>query len=149
MKQKVLILGAGFGGLELATRLSQTMADEVDITLIDKNDFFILGFAKLDVLFCAKRPEKIKSYYRNLLPAIRFRQEQIQSVDPENRRVVTNANTYSADILVVALGADLDVERTPGLAQHGHEFYSLPGVERLSGVLAKLQSGVALISILG
>jgi sulfide:quinone oxidoreductase len=149
MKQKVLILGAGFGGLELATKLQQTLADELEITLIDRNDFFILGFAKLDVLFGEKRPEEIKSYYRDLSPTIHFRKEEIQSVDPENRRVVTNAGSYVADILVVALGADLDLDRTPGLAQHGFEFFSLPGVERLGPVLSKFQSGVALISILG
>ena len=47
----VVILGAGFGGLELATRLSDTVADEVRITLIDQNEGFTFGFSKLDVLF--------------------------------------------------------------------------------------------------
>src|SRR5262245_41658756 len=149
MKQRVLILGAGFGGLELASRLTQTMPDEVEITLIDKSDFFILGFAKLEVLFGKKRPEEIKSYYRNLSPSINFRMEEIQSVDPENRRVITNKGSYSGDVLVVALGADLDVDRTPGLAQHGFEFYSLAGCERLNAFLTKFQSGVVVISILG
>jgi sulfide:quinone oxidoreductase len=75
--------------------------------------------------------------------------EEIQSVNPETRSVVTSAGSYSGDILVVALGADLDIDRTPGLSQYGFEFYSLPGTERLSTELAKFQSGVALISILG
>jgi len=46
----VLILGAGFGGLELAAGLSESLADEVRVTLIDRNDSFFLGFSKLDVL---------------------------------------------------------------------------------------------------
>ena len=49
--QQVLILGAGFGGLELATRLSDSLRDEVQITLVDQNDSFIFGFSKLDILF--------------------------------------------------------------------------------------------------
>jgi sulfide:quinone oxidoreductase len=39
-----LILGAGFGGLELATRLSESLADEVHVTLVDQNDAFVSGF---------------------------------------------------------------------------------------------------------
>jgi sulfide:quinone oxidoreductase len=101
------------------------------------------------VLFGKKQPEEIKSYYRNLSPAINFRMEEIQSINPENRGVVTNKGSYTGDILVVALGADLDIDRTPGLAQHGFEFYSLAGCERLNAFLRKFQSGVAVISILG
>jgi sulfide:quinone oxidoreductase len=43
MKTHVLILGAGFGGLELATRLSP-LAGELRVTLIDENDSFMFGF---------------------------------------------------------------------------------------------------------
>jgi heterodisulfide reductase subunit A-like polyferredoxin len=54
VKKHVLILGAGFAGLELAARLSDSLADEVRVTLLDKNDSFYFGFSKLDVLFGAK-----------------------------------------------------------------------------------------------
>jgi NADH dehydrogenase FAD-containing subunit len=37
----VVILGAGFGGLELSSRLSAELADEVHVTLIDQSDSFI------------------------------------------------------------------------------------------------------------
>ena len=148
MKKRVLILGAGFGGLELATRLRELAPDDVNITLIDKNDFFILGFAKLEVLFGRKSADAIKSYYKNLLPSVDFRMEEIQSIDPENRRVNTNKGTYEADILVVALGANMDPDATPGLAEHCHEFYTLSGVERLSHVLPQFR-GTIVIGILG
>ena len=49
--RQVLILGAGFGGLELATRLSDSLRDEVQVTLVDQNDSFIFGFSKLEILF--------------------------------------------------------------------------------------------------
>ena len=51
MTTRVLILGAGFGGLELTARLSAELGDRVDITLIDRSDSFMFGFAKLDVMF--------------------------------------------------------------------------------------------------
>ncbi|HJZ12413.1 MAG TPA: FAD-dependent oxidoreductase, partial [Acidobacteriota bacterium] len=149
MKKHALILGAGFGGLELATRLHETLQQDLEVTLIDKSSFFILGFSKFEVLFGRKRPDEIKSYYQNLSAAIRFRQEQIESIDPETRHVVTNPGSYDCDFLVVALGADLDPEATPGLIEEGHEFYSLAGVERLSKVLPAFRSGKAMIAILG
>ena len=48
---RALILGAGFGGLELATTLSEALGDEADVTLIDKSDAFVFGYSKLDVMF--------------------------------------------------------------------------------------------------
>jgi sulfide:quinone oxidoreductase len=43
MDEKVLVLGAGFGGLELATVLSEALGDVIEVTLIDKGDAFVLG----------------------------------------------------------------------------------------------------------
>ncbi len=48
---KVLVLGAGFGGLELTSMLSEEFGDDVEIVLIDKAEGFIFGFSKLDVMF--------------------------------------------------------------------------------------------------
>src|ERR687894_729608 len=50
VKKHVLILGAGFGGLELATRLSESYGDTVRVTLLDRNDSFFFGYSKLDVM---------------------------------------------------------------------------------------------------
>ncbi len=51
----MVILGAGFGGLELATTLSEPLGDEFAETLVDKSDAFVFGFAKLDVMFGRKK----------------------------------------------------------------------------------------------
>src|SRR3569832_1070705 len=45
------VLGAGFGGLELCTSLSEALGGSVEVTLIDKNASFMFGFSKLDVMF--------------------------------------------------------------------------------------------------
>ena len=49
--ERVVILGAGFGGLELATRLSEAVPDAVEVVLIDQSDSFVFGYSKLDVMF--------------------------------------------------------------------------------------------------
>ena len=57
-------------------------------------------------------------------------QETITSIDPEAKRVTTDPDTYDADVLVVALGADLDAAATPGLVETGNEYYTERGAER-------------------
>ena len=130
---RVLILGAGFGGLELSTRLSEAFGDDADVTLIDRTDAFVFGFSKLDVMFGAREPDAVRLPYRRVAkPGVRFVQETIASIDPEARRVTTDRDTYDADVLVVALGADLDVAATPGLVETGNEYYTERGAEVLA-----------------
>ncbi len=150
MLKHVVVVGAGFGGLELVTRLSESVPDKAHITLIDKNDSFMFGFAKLDILFGRRPVSEMWHPYRNITkPAVEFRQETVTSIDPERRRVVTNASQYDADILVVALGADYDVAATPGLAEDGYEFYSAAGAERARDALARFDGGAVVIGVLG
>ena len=104
MKKKILILGAGFGGLELSSRLSESLADQVEITLIDKNEGFIFRFSKFDLMLGhAKKPEVTFFYNDISKPSVDFRQETILSIDPVNRIVKTDKQTYETDVLVVAL----------------------------------------------
>lgn len=146
----VVILGAGFGGLELATSLDEMLGDDVRVTLVDRSDSFTVGFEKLAVLFGKKRADDVRSYYRDLAaPSVDFRREEVRSIDPGSRRVVTDRGAYDADVLVIALGAALDVGATPGLADVGREFYSLAGAERLAAELATFDAGTIVIGVLG
>jgi sulfide:quinone oxidoreductase len=148
MKLRVFVLGAGFGGLELTTMLSEALGEDLDLTLIDKNDSFIFGFSKLDVMFGRKAPDAVRLHYHNIVkPGVRFRQETITAIDPEARRVTTDGGTYDADVLVVALGADYDLNATPGLAEGGNEFYSVAGAERLRDVLPAFSKGRAIVGV--
>jgi sulfide:quinone oxidoreductase len=147
---RVLVLGAGFGGLELTTRLSDALGDDVAVTLIDKSDAFVFGFAKLDVVFGRRTPDEVRLHYRDIVkPGVEFRREAIRSIDPEAKRVVTDGGTYDADVIVVALGADLDPDATPGLAEGGYEFYSPEGAARLAGALPGFEGGVVVVGVLG
>ena len=146
----VLVLGAGFGGLELSTRLSEALGDDVDITLIDRADAFVFGFSKLDLMFGKRAPEAVRMHYGDLTtPHVRFRQESITSIDPARRRVETDLDAYEADYMVVAMGADYDVAATPGLAEAGNEFYSVTGAETLRDVLPSFRSGSAIVGVCG
>jgi len=146
----VLILGAGFGGLELATRLSEEVADQVEVTLIDQSDHFVFGYSKLDVMFGRQQPDAVKLFYRDIAkPSVTFRQETVKAIDPTNRTVTTDAGSYEADILVVALGADVVPELTPGLVEGGNEFYTVEGAERMRDVIPTFDHGAAVVGVLG
>jgi sulfide:quinone oxidoreductase len=150
MSKHVVILGAGFGGLELATQLSETIPDAVRVTLLDRNDSFFFGFSKLEVMLGRQSADDVRMSYRNIAKdAVEFRQETVTGIDPAARRVTTDAGTYDADFLVVALGADYDMAATPGFEAGGHNYYTMAGAERLRDALADFDGGKVLVSILG
>ena len=150
MSTSVLVLGAGFGGLELSSRLSEELGDAVDITMIDRSDAFVFGFSKLEVMFGVRTHAEVRVPYEGMtVPRVRFRQETITAIDPDARRVTTDLDTYEADVLVVALGADYDVAATPGLAEAGNEFYTVAGAEALGARLSSFTSGTAIVGVCG
>jgi sulfide:quinone oxidoreductase len=150
MNRHVLILGAGFAGLELATRLSETVSDAVDVTLLDRDDSFYFGFSKLEVMLGRQSADEVRLPYRDIAKdGVEFRQETVVGIDPVARRVATDVGTHDADFLVVAMGADYDMAATPGFAEGGYEYYSLAGAERLRDALSDFDGGRVLVSVLG
>ena len=146
---KVLVLGAGFGGLELCTLLSEALGDSIEITLIDKSDHFVFGFSKLDILFGHTEPQAVRLPYANFVKAgVQLIKQTVTKIDPIAKRVTTNAGSYAADYLVVALGADYDWDATPGLLKV-NEFYTTAGAEKLRDALSNFTPGHALIGVCG
>ena len=149
MKKRILVLGAGFGGLELSTMLSEAFGDDLEVTLIDKSDSFYFGFSKLDVMFGHATPDAVRLPYKKFAkPGVRLLQETISSIDPIAKRVTTNRGVHEADFLVVALGADYDFAATPGMAD-ATEFYTLAGATRLGEILPTFTKGRVLIAVGG
>ena len=150
MHTRVVVLGAGFGGLELTTILSDAFGDALEIVLIDKGDAFVFGFSKLDVMFGRQMPVEARHPYRDIVkPGVRFLQSTVRSIDPKARRVVVDDETFEADILVVALGADLDPAATSGLVGGGNEFYSVAGAFGLRDLLPRFERGPVIIGVTG
>ncbi len=150
MPARVLVLGAGFGGLELSTILSEALGSDADVTLIDKGDSFVFGYSKLDLMFGRASPDAVRMPYRDFVkPGVRLLRETVTEIDPEARRVTTDAGAHEADALVVALGADYDFAATPGLADGANEFYSVAGAERLRERLPTFSQGHVIVGVCG
>lgn len=145
---RILVLGAGFGGLELTSRLSEEFGDELDLTLIDRGEGFVFGFSKLDVMFGRRTSDAVLHPYRDLVkPGVRFVRSTVRAIDPVAKRVETDAGVFEADVLVVALGADLHPERTPGFVEDGHDFYSVRGAFALRDVLDRFDGGRVVVGV--
>lgn len=145
---RVLVLGAGFGGLEISTKLSEEFGDGVDVTLIDRGDSFVFGFSKLEVMFGRSSEAAVRHAYADIVkPGVTFVQAEITAIDHLARRVSTSAGEFEADILVIALGADLDISVTPGLDLE-NEFYTVPGAFACAPVIDAFEGGRVLVGVI-
>ncbi|HSV51137.1 MAG TPA: FAD-dependent oxidoreductase [Burkholderiaceae bacterium] len=148
MTARVTILGAGFGGMELSTALSETLGDDVEVTLIEQSDAFVFGYSKLDVMFGKTTLDAVRlPYSRFAKPGVRLLRETVTAIDPATRRVTTDAGVHDCDYLVVALGVGYDMAATPGLAEHGNEFYSVEGANLMRDLLPGFNRGHAIIGV--
>ena len=146
---RVLVLGAGFGGLELSTRLSEELGDDVDVVLIDQAEGFVFGFSKLDVMFGRadrRRGAAPLRRHRQAGRAVRADRPSARSTRRPSAWRPTPA-PFEGDVLVVALGADLDPAATPGLVEAGHEFYTVAGAFAARDVLAGFDGGRVIVGV--
>ena len=142
------MLGAGFGGLELSATLSSALGQDADIILMDQAEGFVFGFSKLDVMFGKRLPAQVFHPYRAIdKPGLRFVRTAIGSIDPQAKRVDTDAGSFTGDIIVVALGADLEPGATPGLVEAGHEFYTNQGAFAVRDVLERFGGGHVIVGV--
>jgi NADH:ubiquinone reductase (H+-translocating) len=106
VRQRVIILGGGFGGIHAA----QGLADlPVDITVIDRKNYHtfqpLLYQVALAVLSPAEIARPIRSILRNY-PNVQVLMDEVVGIDKETRRVRLNSGaTMEYDILVVATGS--------------------------------------------
>ena len=148
MTKRVVVLGAGFGGLELTTLISDACGDDVEIVLVDRAEGFVFGFSKLDVMFGRLRSDQVLHRYADVAKrGVRFLRSTVRAIDPVAKRVETDSENLDADFLVVALGADLHPEATPGLVEGGHEFYTVAGAFALRDILHEFAGGQVIVGV--
>jgi sulfide:quinone oxidoreductase len=99
-------------------------------------------------MFGRTTAQAVSHSYRDLVkPGIRFVRAEIRSIDPVRRRAETDAGAFEADVVVVALGADLDPSATPGLVEAGREFYTVEGAFATRDVLDSFGGGRVIVGV--
>lgn len=147
----VVILGGGFGGLSSANELRNSLSSsQVKITVIDKKDWFMVGFAKLWIMNGTRTFENsIGSLNELSKKEINFIKEEVLSIDFQNKNVKTTSQTISFDFLIISMGAILAPEKIPGLKENGFNLYDHNQLSEIHKELTQINSGKIAISIMG
>lgn len=116
---KVVIIGAGFGGLKLARKLNNKKGFE--ILLIDKFNhhqfqplFYQVATAGLDASNISFPLRKVFQKSKN----VRIRITELKQIEPENNKVITSTGEENYDVLVLATGADTNFFGNDQLAKN-------------------------------
>ncbi len=119
---KIVILGAGFAGLEALKNISRGLGgtDAAEITLIDRNNYFVFAPLLHQVAVGALHPWDIIAPLRRLRLGRRttFVQALVEKIDLDARIVTTSAGPFGYDYLVIALGSTTGPADVPGLDDH-------------------------------
>ena len=147
----VVILGGGFGGLSTATELRNSLSSsQVKITVIDKKDWFMVGFAKLWIINGTRTFENsIGSLNELSKKEISFIKDEILRIDLQNKNVKTQSQNIQYDYLIISMGAVLASEKIPGLVENGLILYDHNDLLEIRDRLENMESGKIAISIMG
>jgi sulfide:quinone oxidoreductase len=151
--KQVLILGAGFGGLASANILRKNLSrEECQITVIDKNQYFMMGIVNLWILSGGRILENSKVDLNRLEEkGIKFLNDEIIGIDPSENSITIKAkhDKLRYDYLIVALGAELAPKLIDGFEDNGSCFnvYDPHQVPNLREKILSLKRGRIVICI--
>ena len=147
----VVILGGGFGGLSAANELRNALpSSQVKITVIDKKDWFMVGFAKLWIINGTRTFENSIGSLNELgKKEIDFIKDEILSINLKDKNVKTKTLEISFDFLIISMGSVLAPQKIPGLEQNGFNLYDHNHLLEIREKLESIKSGKIAISIMG
>jgi NADH dehydrogenase len=129
-RPRVLILGAGFAGVGVFQALRKEMSKkEVDITLVDRNNFSLYTPMLAEVCGGAVEPEDVVAPIRTLIRRkCTFDQAEVEEIDITNRKVrISVGGRYGVpkterdleyDQLVIAMGSTDNYHHIPGVEEN-------------------------------
>ena len=134
-RKKVLVLGAGYAGLQTITKLQkQISADQAEITLINKNDYHY------EATWLHEASAGTISYEDLLYPVesvvnqdkVNFVKAEVTKIDRNARKVETDAGIFDFDVLVVALGFESETFGIDGMKDYAFQIENVLTARKLS-----------------
>ena len=139
----IVILGGGVGGVVTARELRRRLPPPHRIVLVDRERDHLFAPSLLWLMVGQREAGSIRRPLKGLeRKGIDVRIGEVDHIDPATRRVtLVGGEGLDADYLVVSLGAELNAAAIPGLADAGHNFYTLRGAEAFRDALRTLGAG--------
>ncbi len=147
MSERIVVLGAGFGGITAALELARSAKELADVTVIDREPDYYMGLAKLWVAAGRRTPQDcMRPRDRLARHGIEFVLADVRGIDVDARTVDASTGSVEYDRLIIALGLEPDSSLVPGLEEHALNLYSMTGAEQIGRSLPTI-AGDVLIAI--
>ena len=134
----IVIIGAGFGGLEAAKRLAKT---PVQITLIDRHNYHLFQPLLYQVAIAGLSPVQIAHPVRTIFRHQRnlsFLMGEVRNIDFKARQVITEYKILDYDYLILAAGSRTNFFGMETIEQNGHEMKDIPSAVATRNHLLKM-----------
>jgi len=150
MTSTTLVLGAGVGGIVAAHELRKRLPRDHRILLVDRVNEQSFAPSYLWVLTGERQPAAITRKLDKLVrKRIEFIHAGVTRIDLAHSRVETTNGPIEYDHLVIALGAQLAPNATPGLAEAGETFYTRDGAVQSRLALDRFAGGKLALLVAG
>lgn len=134
-KNKIVVLGAGYGGVHAAKKLAKKYKknNDVEITLIDKNPYHTLMTELHEVAGGRVHPESVQVELCKIFGKTKVNvvTDYIEKVDTDNKKVTTTHGEYVYDYLIVGTGSEPAFFGVPGVKENGFTLWSFEDALRI------------------
>jgi sulfide:quinone oxidoreductase len=146
--KKLVIIGAGFGGLTVFHHVSRwTGSQDVEVTVIDERETFLVKPSLPEVALGEKDIRDITFPLRPVIESYgRFIRSRVHRIDPKEQQVYLDDEvSVPYDFLVIALGGKKDFESVPGFREYGYSVCTDILAPRLYEAIENFEQGNILI----
>ena len=138
---KVLVLGGGFGGVQAAITARAALDSRHEVTIIDQHRItHLCGMNPLLIVGEQDANKTGRSLGRLSNRGVKFLEAHVNSINTQDQKVITSAQTLDYDYLVIALGAQYDWNAVPG-SKDAYSFYDFDYARRMRRRLSRLKRG--------
>ncbi|CAN5687576.1 FAD/NAD(P)-binding oxidoreductase [soil metagenome] len=147
---RVLILGAGFGGIAAALGLRERLEPSDEVILVDRRTSFAMGLRKnWGLAGMESHSAGERSLAVLAARGVDVRRGSVEAIDPGARAAVIDGERLEAESLIVALGAESDPGSVPGLSEHALDAFDREANAANAEVIAAFGGGRVVIGVFG
>ncbi len=149
-RQRIVIIGAGFGGMYVAGRLLASLKKgEIELTLINRANYFLFTPLLHEVATGGLSPTSVTEPLREIFAgsSVRIRQGEVEAVDAVKRliSIARDPEPFPYDYAIVATGAVTNYYGVTGAEEHGLPLKSLGDAVRIRGAVIEAFERAAMI----